>query len=151
MQPLFYSDQNLIKTICNQHYHKVLPPDVINSKRILCEMIAEYEKLQQKGKGLFQINCKHLMQLLNNATPIEIESVIDMCSNLETFLDYDPKTEKIILDDRTLEASLEMFDKITGDNVRVTFKMMQEEFLSDVERQNVEFLIKYGIAKGNIQ
>lgn len=151
MQPLFYSDQNLIKTICDQHYHKALPPDAINSKRILCEMIDEYEKLQQKRKGSFQINCKHLMQLLNNASPIEIESVIEMCSDLETFLDYNPKTEKIILGDMTLEASLEMFDKIIGDNVRTTFKMMQEEFLSDAERQNVEFLIKYGIAKGNIQ
>lgn len=74
-------------------------------------MIAEYEKLQQKGKGSFQINCKHLMQLLNNATPIEIKSVIDMCDDLEMFLDYNLKTEKVILDDRTLEESLEMFVK----------------------------------------
>lgn len=150
MQSLFYSDQNLIKTICNQQYHKVLPPDVVNSKRILCEMIAEYEKLQQKGKGSFQINCKHLMQLLNNATPIEIKSVIDMCDDLEMFLDYNLKTEKVILDDRTLEESLEMFDKITCDNVRTTFKMMQKDFLSDVERQNIEFLINYRIVKGDI-
>lgn len=151
MQSLFYSDRDVVKTICNQHKQKNLHEDLSNYKRFLCALIDDYEKLQKKGKVPSQIDCKQLRHLLGNTNPIEFDFVMDMHDNLDLYLDYDLNIESIVLNDKTLVASLDMFDKITCDNIRTMFKMIQSGFVSDVERKTIEFLIDYKTAEGNIQ
>ena len=120
-------------------------------KEHISALIDDYEKLQKKGKVPSQIDCKQLRHLLGNTNPIEFDFVMDMHDNLDLYLDYDINIESIVLNDKTLAASLDMFNKITCDNIRTMFKMIQSGFVSDVERKTIEFLIDYKTAEGNIQ